>query len=192
MAAFIAGDQPVADFDYDKPDELPQQGTTSLEVVGQTLPTEQTVDAFVGSWSDLTLPEVGTYKVFGVVTKDGRSQRSLVDTLVVVDPDDEWHNVITARLEWDGAPDQDGTLQRLLSVARDQVEAYAPELPDGAAIPERYRAGQLMQARNTFNASITNGDNSVDLGGGLVISPRPLDWAVKQLLRPARAKKAVG
>ena len=191
MAAFIAGDTPVASFDFDKPDELPQ-GTTSLEVAGQTLPTEQTVDAFVGSWSGLTLPDVGVYPVYGVVTKDGRSQRTLVDALVVVDPDDQWFNVITAREDWDGAPEQDGTLHRLLNLAREQIEAYAPAVADGTPVPERYRSAQLVQARNTFNASISNGDNSMDIGGGLIINIRPLDWAVKQMVRPPRGLKKVG
>src|SRR4051812_42696034 len=98
MAAFIHGDQPVASFDFDKPDELPQ-GVQALEVAGQTLPVLQAVDAFVGTWEALQPLDVGVYKVFGVVTVGERSQRVLVDTLMVVDPDDEWHNVITARQE---------------------------------------------------------------------------------------------
>lgn len=192
MASFISGDQPVASFDYVKPEEFPQGGAQSLQVAGQTLAVAQATDAFIGSWDALVLPAVGSYPVYGVVTVKGRTQRALVDTLVVVDPADQWHNTVTARLEWEGGPEDDTTMHRLLVTSREQIEQYAPALPEGAAVPERYRAGQLMQARNTYNASISNGGDPMDLGGGIVITPRPLDWAVKQLVRPAKALKAVG
>jgi len=192
MASFIYGDQPVATFDYVKPEDFPQGGSQSLQVAGQTLPVAQATDAFLGSWDALVLPAVGAYPVYGVVTVKSRTQRILLDTLVVVDPDDQWHNVITSRLEWEGGPEDDTTMHRLLVTSREQIEDYAPALSDSAPVPERYRAGQLMQARNTYNASLTNGGEPIDLGGGVVISPRPLDWAVKQLVRPAKALKAVG
>ncbi|WIA98032.1 hypothetical protein [Curtobacterium sp. MCBA15_004] len=219
MAAFILGDTPVADFDYDEPDAVDAPGATvAVSVAGQTIEARATGRAIEGSWDTLTLPAAGIYPVYVVITipapptvvdggnasstftsvLDGgnastvyvpsaRTQRVLVDWLVIVDPEDPWHDVVTARLEWDGAPKADGTLHRLLDVARDQVEAYAPALAAGQPFPERYRAGQLMQARNTWSASLSNGEQQVDVGG-FTVNVRPLDWAVKQLLRPVGKK----
>jgi hypothetical protein len=192
MAAFIYGDTPVADFDYDLPSAADfDDATVALSVDGQTIPAASNGRAVTGSWRTLSLPAEGSYPVFVLVTAGARTERVLIDWLVVVDPDDEWHNPITARLEWAGAPDSDGTLYRLLDVARDQVATYAPNLPVGSPVPERFRQAQLVQARNTWNASLTNGDTQVDVGG-FVVNVRPLDWAVKQLLRPKTATKGFG
>lgn len=189
MASFLAGDSPVADFDYDLPAASDiDAATTTLSVAGQTLDAEAAGNVLTGSWASLELPESGMYPIYAVSAAGGRTERTLVDWLVVCDPADEWHNVVTARLEWAGAPEQDGVLARLLSVARDQCEAYGRQQE---TVPERYRAAQLMQARNTFNASLTNGDQQTDMGG-FVVTIRPLDWAVKQLLRPLTTTKAFG
>lgn len=111
-----------------------------------------------------------------------------------------WHTPESARDQWadaPGDPDDEGDLLiELLDVARVQVEAYAPILTppaEGEAVdvPTHYRYAQLMQARNIWNASI------VSPGGELgetdfAITPHPLDWTVKQMLRPHRAKPVVG
>lgn len=194
MVSFLASDTPVADFDYDTPAaaDVDTDGlTVALAAAGQTLPAEVQGVGVVGSWQPFDVPDPGMYPVHIVVAAAERTERVLTDWLVVCDPEDQWHNVITARMEWDGAPKPDGTLHRLLEVARDQVEAYAPSIADGAPIPERYRAAQLIQARNTWNASLTNGDGQVD-AGGFVVNVRPLDWAVKQLIRPLTTTKAFG
>lgn len=194
MVAFNAGDTPVADFDYDTPPAADIEAddlTVSLDVAQQDLPAQVHGVGVLGSWRPFTVPTAGMYPVHILVASGGRSERVLADWLVVCDPDDQWHNVITARLEWDGAPKPDGTLHRLLEVARDQVEAYGPKLAADAPVPERYRAAQLIQARNTWNASLTNGDAQVD-AGGFVVNVRPLDWAVKQLIRPLTTTKAFG
>lgn len=192
MAAFIYGDTPVADFDYDIPAAADsEQVTVTLTVAGQVLAATIVGSYLVGSWRALTLPMPGMYPVYATVAAVGRTERALVDWLVVTDPDGQWHDVISARLEWAGAPEADGTLHRILDVARDQVEAYAPDIDPAASFPERYRQAQLVQARNTFNASLTNGDQQTDVGG-FVVTIRPLDWAVKQLIRPQSLTKAVG
>jgi hypothetical protein len=192
MAAFIQGDTPVADFDYDLPPAADFDDVTlSLSVGEQTVPAQATGQAVTGSWRSLVLPSEGIFPVYLVVVARERRERVLVDWLVVVSPDDEWHNPITARIDWAGAPELDGTLYRLLDVAREQIADYAPLVRAGESVPERYRSAQLMQARNTWNASLTNGDGQVDVGG-FVVNVRPLDWAVKQLLRPKTATKAFG
>ncbi|MEX1079808.1 MAG: hypothetical protein WED09_11945 [Homoserinimonas sp.] len=103
-----------------------------------------------------------------------------------------WHDIETARDEWVDAPLDDDALTTLLAVAKQQVLAYAPTLPavdppvEPEEIPDNYRYGQLEQAKNLWNAG------RVDAGGGVgddtfVVRPHPLDWIIKQILRPRRA-----
>jgi len=111
-----------------------------------------------------------------------------------------WHTSETIRDEWEDA-DQvpDATLTQLVVAARDAVIAYAPPLPalgegededDREDVPERYRLAQLIQVRNLWNATMTTA--SGDLGGDTFqITPRPLDWHVKALLRPAQGRPRV-
>ncbi len=102
-----------------------------------------------------------------------------------------WHDVESARNQWVDAPLDDVALEQLLEVAKGQVIAFAPALPEPAegaeqTVPEHYRMGQLMQARNLWNAG------KVDTASGgmgddtFIVRPRPLDWTVKQVLRPRK------
>jgi len=193
MASFFHGDRPVIAFEYVLPEEAEGAASGTLDVAGQSLRAVITGDEFYGAWKDLTLPEVGSYPVYLTVTRDEGAQRFLVDTLVVVDPEDQWLNVITARADWDGAPTEDGTLYRLLQIAREQVEDYAyPSDLAKAQVPERLRSAQLVQARNTFNSTIFSGDQQqVDLNGN-VIYPKPLDPGVRAMIRPKTARKVFG
>lgn len=108
----------------------------------------------------------------------------------------EWHTLETARDQWVDAPFDDDELQELLDVAQNAVLAYAPALPDsevtvvdgyvvpaGTIIPVSYRAAQIMQARNIWNSSKASPSGDFD-GGGYGLTSFPLDWQVKQLLRP--------
>jgi hypothetical protein len=110
---------------------------------------------------------------------------------LVVHADDGWHTLPSARDEWrDAGRITDRRLYVLLDIARTQVTDYAPQLPDGALPPLAYREAQLMQARNLWNAS------RVDPSGGegadsFAVTPFPLDWTIKQLLRPKRARPVV-
>jgi hypothetical protein len=80
-------------------------------------------------------------------------------------------------------------LTDLLFIARSSIEAYAPALPEdtpAGACPVTYRHAQLMQTRNLWNAT------EVDAGGGFggddyTIRPMPLDWIIKQIVRPKTA-----
>lgn len=106
-----------------------------------------------------------------------------------------WYSVATIRAKdpetgtsvWDEAADlPDSLLTDLLFLARSSVEAYAPVLPadtPAGRCPVAYRHAQLMQTRNLWNAT------EVDSGGGFggddfSIRPMPLDWIIKQILRP--------
>ncbi len=127
-----------------------------------------------------------------------------------------WHTPDTVRAEWpDAVQIDDLLLEQLVVVARDAVVAYAPALRSGTgepggfgtgpfghgtfghgpegddSIPDRYRLAQLIQVKNVWNAAIATA--SGDLGGDTyAIQPRPLDWHVKGLLRPATGRPRVG
>lgn len=191
MAVFTEGDSPLSAFEYDLGLDAADADSVELRVLGQVIPADLVGDIVEGDWTGLEVPPVGLYPIRAQLAAAGRTQGVLVDWLVVVAPVDPWHNVETARFEWDGAPANDGTLYRLLTTAREQVEAYGRVLADGEPVPELWRQAQLAQARNMFNASITSGENTYDAGGGNYITVRPLDWAVKQLIRPRSARKAL-
>jgi hypothetical protein len=106
-----------------------------------------------------------------------------------------WHTIETARDQWVDAPLDDEDLEELLEVARGAVLAYAPVVADElveadgyvttipTTIPSSYRRAQLMQARNVFNASKAAPGGEFD-GSSYGITTHPLDWQIKQLLRP--------
>ena len=109
-----------------------------------------------------------------------------------------WHTPETARDQWVDAPLDDEQLEQLLDVAKQAVLAYAPALPaatsgawvDGyyqpAAEPEpptNYVVAQLMQARNVWNSGKATPTGDFD-GGGYGLTTHPLDWQIKQILRP--------
>jgi hypothetical protein len=97
-----------------------------------------------------------------------------------------WHTLDTAREAWTDAPYEDDELQELLDVARVQCLTYAPGEPTSQMVPLRYRMAQLMQARNLWNAS--RQDPGGEIGGeGFAVRVFPMDWAVKNLLRPKSA-----
>ena len=113
----------------------------------------------------------------------------------------EWHTVASARDQWVDAPyDEDGgddTLTELLDVAASAVLAFAPIVPDtytvteegyivpvaDAWIPNSYRVAQLMQARNVWNSQKASPSGAFD-GSDYGITAYPLDWQIRQLLRP--------
>lgn len=109
----------------------------------------------------------------------------------------EWHTLVSARDQWVDAPLNDEELQELLDVAQNAVLAYAPTLVEGALIiedgivvvagpndiPVSYRHAQLTQARNVWNSSKASPSGDFD-NGEYGLTSFPLDWQVKQLLRP--------
>jgi hypothetical protein len=119
-----------------------------------------------------------------------------------------WHTVESARDEWVDAPfDEDGgddILTSLLLVAKNAVRAYAPTEGDGYTIdedgyivpgdptdvPDNYRMGQLMQARNIWNSSKAQPSGEFD-NGSYGLSSFPLDWQVRQLLRPKQGRPVI-
>jgi hypothetical protein len=94
-----------------------------------------------------------------------------------------WHDADSAREEWLDAPFEDPQLEALLDVARVQCLTYAPGEFTASFVPPRYRMAQLLQARNLWNAS--KQDPGGEMGGeGFAVRVFPMDWTVKNLLRP--------
>lgn len=107
---------------------------------------------------------------------------------VVVQAQNGWHTLQSARAEWPDAHElADDRLWSLLEVARIECAAYAPELPADALPPVNYREAQLMQARNRAAASRVDPATGSEGGDGYGMTPFPLDWLVQQTLRPKRA-----
>jgi hypothetical protein len=150
-------------------------------------------DMIVIEWPDTTPFETaGIYSLSVILgTNDGHRER-LAPAYFIAQDDDGWHTVDSVRQEWTGgAPADDRRLYQVLDMARQQVLEYAPELAVDAPIPSNYREGQLAQARNLYNAGTV--DSSGGEGSGdFVLRPFPLDWMVKQMLRPQRAIGAIG
>lgn len=109
----------------------------------------------------------------------------------------QWYSLEEAREAWAGAPMDDYVLLGLLDASKEAVLAYAPERyspsdedPD-PDITEGIRQAHLLQARNIWNAV------RVDPAGQygtetFQVAAFPLDWQVKQLIRPKRAIPVVG
>ena len=113
-----------------------------------------------------------------------------------------WQNGIDSLLvdEWaDAARISDEMLALLLDVARDQVIAYAPrkfqllvsEVGVNVDIPESYVLAQIRQTQNLYRASVTDAGGQIGDGESFAITVFPLDWHVKQLIRPNRGAPRV-
>lgn len=146
------------------------------------------VDQVVIEWpSEAVLTEPGVYELRITLVHTPATVRERLAPLYIVvqDESDGWHTHDSARAQWSDAPADDRTLYELLHVARHAVVEYAPALAEGEAIPLNYVNAQLMQARNVWNSSRV--DSSGELGDDTFTSkPFPLDWEVKQILRPKR------
>lgn len=103
-----------------------------------------------------------------------------------------WHDLDTIRADWASAEDiPDTLLTDLLIVARLSVEAFAPALPDELVqadkCPVNYRLAHLMQTRNLYNSVTVDSNGSMGEDMDYAYRPMPLDWIVKQVLRPKRS-----
>lgn len=138
--------------------------------------------------STSVLDQAGIYS-FRITLRndDTGAQERLPAVRIVVDTEDGWHTLESARDDWRNAPGYDAWLYECLWVARDNVVAYAPKLKDGQRPPLNYLRAQLMQARNLWNAGKVDPSNGSEGEDTFVMRPFPLDWMVKQILRPARA-----
>lgn len=175
---------------------LPSGGTVTVlaELVDGTISVDLSGDPF---------PQAGLYLLRIALVRPAElgelegevvqaAARERLDAVpLVVHADDGWHTLPSARDEWsDARRIADRRLWVLLDIARTQVSDYAPQLLDGQLPPIAYREAQLMQARNLWNASRVDPSGS-EGGDSFAVTPFPLDWTIKQLLRPKRARPVV-
>lgn len=174
--------------------------TAAAELVLATGAAQELVTAVDGGTIHVYLPVMtltGKHSV-RIVATTSDSVLTLPPITVVVEHEDGdgWHTLDSARAEWADAPegddDEDARLYDLLQIAREQVLAFAPARQDGDPVPARYRAAQVMQARNLWNGLRKNPGEETMGADGFSVTIFPLDWNVRALIRPIRAVPVVG
>ena len=194
-AAFWVGTSPsVLVFDLDSDVDLSTVTTTAVvlaDPVGVAVPGSTAVLDSVESSVAVTLPPdpftlPGTYLVRLTLTGTGFVE--VVDPVrLIVQADDGWLSLQDARNLWPQAPEDDVVLSMLLNASLDECLVYLAG-PEGPAvmptpIPDRYRQAQFQQARSTWLAMSATQDSQVG-DEQFAVTVFPLDWHVKQLLRP--------
>jgi hypothetical protein len=103
-----------------------------------------------------------------------------------------WISLEYAREKWHDAMDMDDEdLTSYLLSAYESCVAFAPALADGAEVPESWRLAQVMQAR-AIRRSLVAGTADNMTADGLTVTVYPLDWTVRQQLRPKTGRPRVG
>lgn len=85
-------------------------------------------------------------------------------------------------------PDSDNLatadLEDVLATAHEQcLEYLPPEARNPETVPKRYRLAQVMQAKALARATVVGSDDNL-AGDGITVTLFPMDWTVKNLLRP--------
>jgi len=176
----------------DVPVDLDTVESAVVYVETTALTTFVSSEAITAEWPATSLfTEEGLYRVTLVLTfDDGGVETFQVQPIVVEDASTGWHTSVTASGVWVNSLN-DVQLFELLTIARTQIESFAPELVSGNLPPLSYRQAQVMQARNILNAAKSDPSQSED-GSFFLLRPYPLDNIIKQLLRPKRAVPVVG
>lgn len=93
---------------------------------------------------------------------------------------------------WPGSADlTTDLLELILDAARDECIEFAPELVHPELPPPRYVLAQAEHARNIARALDQQADQTGSYGDGVTLPTVPLDWHVKQRLRP-KSRPVVG
>lgn len=113
-----------------------------------------------------------------------------------VQPYDGWASLEDARppaTDWTDAEEMsDEELLGYLQSAYEQCVDFAPALADDVVdIPRRYVQAQIMQARALWR-SVTAGDDNGVGPADLTVTVFPMDWTVKNLLRPRQGRPVLG
>lgn len=200
MTAYWVADVPGETLDLPFPDDIhfePATVTAILtdphgEVVTDGAPSVAIVGADEGrslvvTWAAMTPFETpGQYSLqltftgaaVGGVTPVQRTDPEMI----VVQQNDGWHTLESARRMWADAPFSDEELFELLDSAKTAVVDFAPVYE---FLPPRYVRAQLMQARAVWNATKAGSENEIG-PDGFSTTVYPLDKNIRQLLRPRR------
>lgn len=92
---------------------------------------------------------------------------------------------------WPGGVDYGEDLELPLTVAAIQCGTFAPTLPVGAVVPDNWIAAQILQCRALVRAGIVGSGDQVG-NYGETVTVFPMDWTVKNLLRPKKGRPYFG
>lgn len=142
-------------------------------------------DTIVLSWPSTTpFASRGVYTLTVALTGTN-AREQLAPIPFVVEQVNGWHTLASARELWADAPDDDVQLFELLDSAHTACVEFAPVIDGAKPIPSNYRQAQLLQARAVWNSTKANAQDQIG-GDGMAVTVFPLDWNVKQLLRPKK------
>lgn len=113
-----------------------------------------------------------------------------------------WVETGTDLAEWYDAPEDVLDLERYLMAAYEQCRDYAPAPTEWLTdvftdtftdvfgetmpvVPVRYKLAQVMQARALYRSLLAGSGDAIGVDG-LSVTVWPMDWTVKNLLRPKR------
>lgn len=113
----------------------------------------------------------------------------------------DWYDLASIRADWRDAPSVDNTLTQVLAAAQQSVLGFdngfnwrLDPANDGTdftayvagSVPANLIMAQRMQAVNLWNASRVDPSNGQAGDDTFTLRPFPLDWVVKQIIRPAK------
>lgn len=158
----------------------PDGSTTGTPLPGATLNTTDGTLSVPIPAGVFSLHGLGTVSV---VLTDASTSIYLPPLPVVVEGTEAWVSMDYAYRTWVDAPDDPLDLFLSLESARLACEAFAPALEEGQPRPLSYTRACLAQARAVWQSD--RGTRDGELGAeGYAVPVYPLDWHVKQLLRP--------
>lgn len=182
---------PLQDSDGDSLDWIDSVTGSFVDPLGASTPVtvavrKEAADVFL----DVTWPSPSPATVAGLawlnLVAHAAAPGPVVETIdphpVIVETPGPWLTIAGARSLWDGGPDDPWQVFLYLGNARRACIEYAPEIAAGPIVPD-YLLAQFMQARNTWEADRSGGTEALGTGE-YAITRHPLDWQVKELLRP--------
>jgi len=92
-------------------------------------------------------------------------------------------------ITWLDAPSGD-ELRILLASAYAQCLAFAPELATGAAVPDNYKLAQFFQTKALYRSQLAGSGDQIG-ADGMSVTVFPMDWTVKNLLRPKKVGRVL-
>lgn len=91
---------------------------------------------------------------------------------------------------WADAPADPDALTLYLTAAYGQCVEFAPALAVDAPVPANYRLAQVLQARALQRSTVAGSGDQMG-GDGFTVTVFPMDWNVKNLLRPTKGTPVI-
>jgi len=105
-----------------------------------------------------------------------------------------WVDTETDIEGWADAPADDAELARLLRASYEQCVQFLPHVGGVPQVPEdvpaRLVQAQIMQARALYRSTLAGAGDQIG-ADGMAVTVFPMDWTVKNLLRPKRVGRVL-